>query len=268
MGKHLSETQIADFKEKGFIYPMDGISADEAAACRADIEHYEKDTGSHAQFSLTLKAHMPFGRLCRLIANEKILDAVEDLIGPNIICWGSSVFAKDAGDGKWISWHADTYYYGLVPQESLTLWVAFTPANPHTGCLRCIPGSHLANTEFDNDPNPDNLLIRGQTTKNVDETASEYMPLEPGQFSIHHECTVHSSEPNQSDDRRIGMSIHYATPGTKQTKWHGEGKPIATLLRGEDHHGYWDYEKLTDVDYDPVIAAHMVKVREEFLGRR
>ena len=64
------------------------------------------------------------------------------------------------------------------------------------------------------------------------------------------------------------MSIHYATPGTEQTKWHGEGKPIATLLRGEDRHGYWDYEKLTDVDYDPVIAAHMVKVREEFLGRR
>ena len=63
MGKHLSETQITEFKEKGFIYPMDGISADEAAACRADIEHYEKDTGSHAQFSLTLKAHLPFGRL-------------------------------------------------------------------------------------------------------------------------------------------------------------------------------------------------------------
>ncbi|MEK9685638.1 MAG: phytanoyl-CoA dioxygenase family protein [Rhodospirillaceae bacterium] len=268
MGKFLSDEQVNDFKRKGYVYPLDGISADEAAACREDIEYYEKDTGSHAQFSLTLKAHMPFGRICRLISNERILDAVEDLIGPNIICWGSSVFAKDVGDGKWISWHADTYYYGLVPQESLTLWLAFTPANPYTGCIRCIPGSHLVRTEFENDPSPDNLLIRGQTTKDVDETQAEFMPLEPGQFSIHHECTVHSSEPNQSKDRRIGISIHYATPGTRQTKWHGEGKPVATLLRGVDDYGYWDYEDLTVVDYDPQIAAHMVKVREEFLGRR
>ncbi len=123
-------------------------------------------------------------------------------------------------------------------------------------------------TVFENDPSPDNLLIRGQTTKDVDETKAEFMPLEPGQFSIHHECTVHSSEPNQSKDRRIGISIHYATPGTRQTKWHGEGKPVATLLRGVDDYGYWDYEDLTVVDYDPQIAAHMVKVREEFLGRR
>lgn len=268
MGKHLSDEQIAAFKRDGFIFPMDALSPEEAAACRADIEHYEADTGEHAQMSLTLKAHLPFGRLCNLIRNEKILDAVEDLIGPDIICWGSSMFAKDAGDGKWISWHADTYYYGIEPAESLTLWVAFTPANPHTGCLRCIPGSHLTESEFENDPRPDNLLIRGQTTKNVDESKAVFMPLEPGQFSIHHECTVHSSEPNKSDDRRIGMSIHYATPASVQTKWQGDGKPTAALVRGVDNYGHWDFEELTEVDYDPVIAADMVNIRNRFLGRR
>ena len=156
----------------------------------------------------------------------------------------------------------------MIPQESLTVWVAFTLSDPNTGCIRCIPGTHLAQTDFINKPEKNNLLSRGQTTQKVDETKAVFMPLNSGQFSIHHERTVHGSEPNKSDDRRIGMSIHYTTPATRQTEWKGKNKPTATLLRGNDRYGHWTYEELTTVEYDANIAAEMVRVREGFLDRR
>ncbi|MBK17712.1 MAG: phytanoyl-CoA dioxygenase [Rhodospirillaceae bacterium] len=267
MTKHLTEEQVESFNRNGFISPMNGISAEHAAECRKCVEHFEEETGHHAQDALTLKAHLPYRTLSEVVLNERILDAVEDLIGPNILCWGSSMFVKDPGGGKFVSWHADTYYYGVEPANSLTLWVAFTPANPTTGCIKCIPGSHLEETEFENTPTADNILSRGQTTKDVDASEATFMPLEPGQFSIHHEKTVHSSEPNLSDDRRIGMSIHYCSTQCRQTKYAEGEKPFAALVRGVDEYGHWENEKMAELDYDAAAAKEMIEIRNRFIGR-
>jgi non-heme Fe2+,alpha-ketoglutarate-dependent halogenase len=265
----LTEDQVARFRRDGFIFPMTAFDAEEARACRACLEDYERDTGQHAQESLTLKSHLPFRRFCELIRNDNILDAVEDLIGPNILCWGSSFFVKDPGDGRFVSWHADTYYYGIEPQETVTAWVAFTPADELTGCIRCIPGSHLTKTEFDTRRHENNILKRGQTTRDVDESGAVPMPLGPGQFSIHHECTVHGSEPNRSADRRIGYSIHYCPTHARETRPAGpDERPSAALVRGVDTFGFWDHEPMTAVDYDPAIAARMLDIRRQFLSRR
>ena len=94
MTKHLTEKQVESFKDNGFISPMDGLTAAEAQECLECLEDYEKRTGNSAQDSLTLKSHLPFGLFSRVIRNERVLDAVEDLIGPNILCWGSSFFVK------------------------------------------------------------------------------------------------------------------------------------------------------------------------------
>ena len=268
MPKHLTEAQVEQFRHDGFVFPMSAISAEEAAECRACLEDYERRTGQSAQESLTLKSHMPFGLFSRLIRNQRVLDAVEDLIGPNILCWGSSFFLKEPHSEDYVSWHADTYYYGIEPQETVTAWIAFTPANQVSGCIRSIPGSHLGKTDFENAPDANNMLKRGQRTRNVDVSKAVYMPLETGQFSIHHECTVHSSEPNRSDQHRIGYSIHYCPTHARETMYNPiDGKKSAALVRGVDDYNYWDHEPMTEVDYDPVMAAHMVEIRRQFMSR-
>ena len=268
MPKHLTDDQIDQFKRDGFIHPMDGLSPDVAKECLDCLEDYENRTGQSAQDSLTLKSHLPFGLFSRVIRNEQVLNAVEDLIGPNILCWGSSFFVKEPQSPTFVSWHADTYYYGIEPQQTVTAWIAFSPSNLESGCIRCIPGSHTTKTDFENAPSEHNVLKRGQNTRNVNEAKAVFMPLEPGQFSIHHECTVHSSLPNNADYRRIGYSIHYCPTHVRETMYDPvDGKKSAALVRGVDEFNYWDPEPETTVDYDPVMAAHMVEIRRQFMSR-
>ena len=268
MPKHLTEDQVEQFKRDGFIHPMDGLTPAEAQECIECLEDYESRTGQTARDSLTLKSHLPFGLFSRVIRKERVLDAVEDLIGPNILCWGSSFFVKEPHSETFVSWHADTYYYGIEPQETITAWIAFSPSNLESGCMRCIPGSHKTMTEFYNAPEENNILTRGQNTRNVDESKAVHMPLEPGQFSIHQECTVHSSQPNNADYRRIGYSIHYCPTHVRETMYDPvDGKKSAALVRGVDDYNYWDPEPMTVVDYDPVMAAHMVEIRRQFMSR-
>ena len=268
MPKALTDDQVAGFRRDGFVFPVDGISADTAQAAIDCLDRFERDTGHKPQLALTLKSHIPFRLFSDIIRDDNVLDAVEDLIGPNILCWGSSFFVKEPHDPSYVSWHCDTYYYGIEPQETVTAWIAFTPSNRVSGCIRCIPGSHLAETAFDETPNENNILTRGQTTRDVDESKSVYMPLEPGQFSVHHECTVHSSEPNNADHRRIGYSIHYCPTHVHQAHYAGDAKPAAALVRGVDDYGYWEHEKRTEVEYDAAAAARMKEIRDQFIGRK
>ena len=268
MPKALTDEQVAGFHRDGFVFPMDGISVDQADAAVDCLDRYERETGEAAQATLTLKSHLPFRLFSDIIRNDRVLDAVEDVIGPNILCWGSSFFVKEPHDPSYVSWHCDTYYYGVEPQATVTAWVAFTRSDLVSGCIRCIPGSHLGETSFDESPDPDNILSRGQTTRGVDESQAVFMPLEPGQFSIHHECTVHSSEPNNADHRRIGYSIHYCPTSARQTRYAAGEKPSAALVRGVDDYGHWVHEPRTEIEFDAAAAARMKEIRDGFIGRR
>ncbi len=268
MPKALTDEQVAEFRRNGFVFPIPGIAVNQANAAVDCLDLYERETGEKAQQTLALKSHLPFRLFSDIIRHPRVLDAVEDLIGPNIFCWGSSFFVKEAHDPSYVSWHCDTYYYGIEPQETVTAWIAFTPSNRVSGCVRCIPGSHLGETAFDEAPDPDNILTRGQTTRNVDESEAVYMSLEPGQFSIHHECTVHSSEPNNADHRRIGYSIHYCPTDARQTRYDAGETPSAALVRGVDEYGHWAHEPRTEVEFDATAATRMKEIRARFIGRR
>ena len=111
------------------------------------------------------------------------------------------------------------------------------------------------------------MLGRGQTTRGVDEARAVYMPLEPGQFSIHHECTVHSSEPNNADHRRIGYSIHYCPAHVRQTRYSSAERPTAALVRGVDAAGNWADEPETVVDFDRAALEWAEEQRRRFLSR-
>jgi len=253
MGKKLTDAQVRDFKRDGFLGPVDLISREEAAALRAHIEAVEARIGGEIQSRFKIKAHLPFPWLCELISHPRLLDAVEDIIGPNILCWGSSFFQKNAHDPRFVSWHQDSTYYGLEPPETLTAWIAISDSTLESGCVRFVPGTHgkgiYRHEEY---KAADNLLTRGQTILGVDTAKAVPMVLRAGQFSFHEEDTVHASDPNNSDDRRIGLSIHYVAPHVHETKYPGA---TAMLLRGKDTLGHWGHDPWPKTDWDPDCLA-------------
>lgn len=254
MGKHLTAAQIAHFKEHGYCYPCDALSAEEAAACRVRLEAYERQAGHDANRTLKIKGHLAFPWLVDLGRNPRILDAVEDLIGPDILLFGASVFAKDGRDPRYVSWHQDSAYFGLTPHEEVTAWVAFTPANSVNGCLRVLPDSHRGpDMKHVETFARDNMLAKGQALEGIDEAKAVEMPLEAGQFSLHHERMAHSSLPNRSYDRRVGFAFFYIPTRVKSIN----AGARATLVRGVDSFGHFEPDDLPQTDLDPRAMAQL-----------
>ncbi len=258
MPKHLTQDQVDAYHRDGFVGPVDLFSTEEAAQLRAKVEEVEAEMGSQIQQRCKIKAHLPFTFLCDVISHPKLLDAVEDIIGPNILCWGSSFFQKEAHDPGFVSWHQDSTYYGLEPPDTLTAWLAISDSNLESGCMEFIPGTHnqgiYDHKEFKAE---DNLLSRGQTIVGVDESKAQSMILKAGQFSFHKEDCVHGSAPNNSDDRRIGLSIHYVPPSIKETGFPGAS---VMVLRGEDTEGHWAVDMTPKKDWDPECLAELDRV--------
>jgi chlorinating enzyme len=247
MTKHLTAAQVEDFKARGYAYPFTAMSQEEAAGYRARIQAYEAHVGEDANRSLKIKAHLASPAFVELARNPRILDAVEDLIGPDILLFGASVFAKNANDPRYVSWHQDSTYFGLSPHEEVTVWVGFTDATSQNGCLRILPGSHReSDYQHQETFAKDNMLAKGQSLVGVDDSLGLEMPLKAGEFSIHHERTAHSSRCNTTDDRRIGFAFFYIPTHVTSTI----GRRRATLVRGEDRFGHWDPEALPSCDYD------------------
>ncbi|MBK18034.1 MAG: phytanoyl-CoA dioxygenase [Rhodospirillaceae bacterium] len=254
MPKLLTDEQVDRYHTQGAIAPIKVIEAEEADDFRRKFEDLEQEIGCEAQSKFRIKAHLPFPWLTKLTRNSKILDAIEDLIGPDIVVWGSSFFTKKANDHRFVSWHQDSTYYGFDPAESITAWVAFSDSTRETGCVRIIPGSHEGDAvmkhveTFD----PDNLLARGQTIEGVDENEVVDLELRAGEMSVHHNKTVHSSMPNPSNMPRIGYAIHICAPHVRQTQFEGA---TGTLVRGEDNFGHWAPDIEAKEHMDPECLA-------------
>jgi len=261
MPKTLSPGQVAAFERDGFLFGFDAISADAAKGLRARLEDYERTIGAEANTRLRVKAHLGFPWMVELASHPKVLDVIEDLIGPNIRLYLSSLWPKGARDGKFVSWHQDSAYYGLEPHEEVTAWVALTPSNRHNGCVRVIPGSHRgADFQHVETYDASNLLSRGQTIQGIDERIAVDMELRAGQFSVHHEKLVHGSAANDSDDRRIGIAFMYLPTHVRSTL----GRRASILVRGEDKFGYWDEDPVPRFDLDPVAMAAMKRAQDAY----
>jgi non-heme Fe2+,alpha-ketoglutarate-dependent halogenase len=251
----LSQQQIDSYNQDGFAGPFDLLTPDEARTLRDKVEEVEGVMGDQIQKRCKIKAHLPFPFLCDVISHPRLLDMVEDIIGPNILCWGSSFFQKEANDPGFVSWHQDSTYYGLEPPDTLTAWIAISEASLEAGCMKFIPGSHNQGIyEHEEFKGGDNLLSRGQTILGIEEEKAVPVPLKAGQFSFHKEDTVHASEPNRTNDRRIGLSIHYIAPNVRETKFPGAS---AMVLRGTDTEGHWGVDPMPQKDWDPDCLAEL-----------
>ena len=254
MAGSLTQAQVEHFCREGYAFPFDAIPAAEAASYVAKLDSYDAILGEEAQKQLKIKAHVAAPWIVALARNKNILDAVESVIGPDILLFGTSMFSKKARDVRFVSWHQDAAYYGLDPQQEVTCWVGLTDADTENGCMRVMPGSHLgADAVHDETYDPQNMLGRGQTIRGIDDSKAVYMPVKAGQFSMHHERTIHGSMPNPSDRRRVGISFFYMPTHVRSTI----GRRTATLVRGTDKYGHWDPEPMPKTDLDPVCMEFL-----------
>ena len=253
MSKLLTPAQLQAFQDEGYIAPIRVMTPDQAHALRERLEAFERTQGGPLKGSLRHKTHLLFTWLNDLVRQQKIVDAIEDLHGQNLLCWTTNFFIKEARDPAFVSWHQDSTYWGLSKPDVVTAWIALTESNETNGAMKVIPRTHL----LDQVPHRDtfsrnNLLTRGQEVAvDVDASQAVTLELQPGEMSLHHVRIIHGSEPNPSGERRIGFAIRYIPTHVRQI----EGDDSATLVRGVDTYNTFEPEPAPTRDFDPEFVA-------------
>ncbi|MBM3485151.1 MAG: phytanoyl-CoA dioxygenase family protein [Alphaproteobacteria bacterium] len=256
MTKLLSAQEVERFRRDGYLFPYRAISEAKAADSLRQLADYEATLGHEAQNHVRFKFHLVFNWALEIARNETILDAVEDLIGPDILLFAGSIWTKNAHDPRFVAWHQDSAYFGLDPHDEVTAWVAISDSRSDNGCLRYLPQSHhgadMTHIEKKGD---NNLLVFGQRIEGIADERGIDAELAPGEFTLHHERTAHSSRPNVSDRRRVGLSLFYIPAHVRSTG----ARRSALLVRGKDKYGHWDPDPLPRYDLDPITFEHMKK---------
>ena len=228
---YLTSNQLKQYKDQGYISPIEVLSSREALEARKEIELIEKKLPNEIDKSGRYNVHLISPKLDSIVHNSKILDAVESIIGKNILVCSTTLFIKNPNEQGFVSYHQDAKYIGLEPHNWVTAWVALTDSNENNGCMKMWPKSHLNIKDHNEKFNEGNLLTRGQTVENVPEDEVKSIELKAGQMSLHHPRVVHGSGINKSNDRRIGFVIQsYIGTNVKQTL----GENSVQLARGID----------------------------------
>lgn len=254
MGNHLSAAAVDAYRRDGYVHPLPCLAASEAKRFRDGIEAYERASGEHATLIIRNKGHLKLMRLYELAHDPRILDAIESVIGPNIMVWSSSLFVKEPRDPAFVAWHQDSYYWGLEPDDVVSAWVAFAPSTLENGAMQVIPATHKA-PQFAHKKSAEGsgnmLFTHEEIAVDVDEREGVSLLLAEGEMSLHHVKIVHGSPPNRSDARRYGYAIRYVAPHVRQR---GD-MPYATLVRGRDDYGYFKRDPVPKRDMDPDVLA-------------
>lgn len=196
------------FEQQGVVFPIRVLSDQEVTQFRDELEAAARDNPRRMD-----QLHMRYEWAYRLASHENVLDAVEKLIGPEILIDGNLVFYKPPHDDGYASWHQDSVYSGWHLTPSVSAWIALTVSEPANGCMRVIPGSHKQGLlEHENVEDPNLLNKRGERLlMDVDESQAVDVVLKPGEMSLHHTNIVHGSNPNTSDGPRIGFIVRFVT---------------------------------------------------------
>lgn len=234
----LTPAQIEQFNRDGFIR---GIRIYEGAEISA-IRRYFDDllakviAAGGDSYSIS-SAHLKYGQVWDILTNRKIVACVRDLLGENVIGWGSHFFCKMPGDGKQVAWHQDASYWPLSPSKAVTGWLAIDDADVENACMRFVSGSHHhgAMTFRPSDPQEHNVL--NQTIENV-EQYGQFVDdvLAAGEISFHSDLLLHGSEANSSTRRRCGLTLRYASADVRAAlDWNQKG----VWVSGADATGHW-----------------------------
>ncbi len=258
--KALTAAQVASYRHNGFVSAFPGLTQSEVAVCLDGVNRLEADLGcpiadADPKWRSHGHAHSPW--IANLARHPRILDAVEDVIGPNILVWTTTFFIKEADSKTFAAWHQDGTYFGLTPNEQVCAWVAITEASEEAGCME-----HVS---FNGQPRQlrhvalglkNSINRAGQTIQEpFDKSKPIAMPLKTGEFSLHHEFAIHRSARNHTPNRRIGIGLNYIPTHVRVD---GPHRCMAMLVRGEDRFRHFDL-------FDPPTAerdAHALALHQ------
>jgi ectoine hydroxylase-related dioxygenase (phytanoyl-CoA dioxygenase family) len=257
--KVLTKEQVEVFHHNGFLFPVPALSRDEVAICLAGLQRLESELGcavadADVKWRSHAYAHSPWFN--DLVRHPRILDAVEDVIGPNILVWTSTFFIKEAHSETYAAWHQDGAYFGLEPREQVCAWVALTDASAEAGCMEQLSFHGQPRLYHHAALGLANSINRaGQTIMEpFDDTKPVAMALPTGSFSLHHELAVHRSAPNRAGHRRVGIGLNYIPT---HVRVNGSVRLKAMLVRGEDKYGHFDLIEPPAAERDAAaLAAH------------
>ena len=239
MGLVLNESAVKHYETKGYYCPVDILDAEEIAYFRKALENYEKQEGEPITGSTRNKSHLLFPWVDELVRHPKILDPVEDLIGPNILCWNSVWWIKEKQSKSFVSWHQDARYWGLNTDRLVTVWLALSQARVENGCMQVLRGSHhlgRVNHVLSGDQAGADLERVEEARKRLDLV---HATMDPGDAMFFHSNTLHASAANNSDHPRWAMICCYNAASNDPYK--------------ESHHPR--YTKLDKVDDDQILSV-------------
>lgn len=263
----LSEDQVAQYWRDGFLFPLPVMSAEKATSLRKTLEaveaRYADDTLPQDVSSyLRTSPHVVMPFVCDMALDTAVLDAVEGILGPDLMIWGADFFIKEADTTKIVSWHQDLTYWGLgATSDQITAWIALSDVSVASGCMRFVAGSHKQAIVPHNDTfGADNLLSRGQEIAvDVDEADATPIELSPGEMSLHHGLLFHASGPNTSADRRIGLAVRFINPNARQEV---AERDYAMLARGVDRVGGFTHFAPPAREFDAASLALYDEIKD------
>lgn len=264
--KALTQEQVDFYRYNGFLFPIQALTPDEIAACLAGLQRLETELGcpvaeADVKWRSHAYAHSPWFN--DLIRHPRILDAVEDVIGPDILVWTSTFFIKEPHSPTYAAWHQDGAYFGLQPKQQVCAWLALTDASREAGCMEQL-SSHGAPREYHHTALglANSINRAGQTiVEAFDDTNPVAMALPAGSFSLHHELAVHRSAPNNASHRRIGIGLNYIPAHARVD---GPVRLQAMGVRGEDRYGNFDLIEPPAAERDAAALAVHQQVSDQY----
>ena len=244
------------YKSYGYFFPIDAVEINKVDNAAKKLNNIFQNPNKKIKHPWNLQSHLLANWIYDLCISSTLLDAVEKLIGPNILIQSADIFIKPPHGKKHINWHQDANYWGLDPYELVTGWIALTDVYENNGCMNYLPKSHLNNKIDHTETFEENSdLTRGQEI-NLTINKNEVVPvkLKKGQAALHHCLLAHCSGPNNTNLPRIGIAVRYLPTHVKQTK----GPPISMVLaRGIDEYKNFKMDKLPSGDFNSeAIAEH------------
>lgn len=242
--KRLTAAQVGRYEAEGYFSPLPVLSGDEVALYQAAVMDLQEFAARQPTPARIVQPHLYFRWAYELATHPLVLDAVEDVIGANILVHTTSIFCKRPRQRSFVSWHQDGFYWRLSEPKLVSAWIALTESTVENGCLRVVPHSQHRLLPHAQRRDEKNLLASGLTAEaEFDEEAAVDVTLRPGEMSLHHVNLVHGSSPNLSDTWRIGFAVRYVSTEVSQALPHHK----VVLARGRDDFGHYElFEGMPD----------------------
>ncbi len=235
--RRLTVDQIEQYNRQGFVQPFEIFDGDEIAGLRSYVDQLMADMGEAGGYGINCYQARLSG-LWDIATDPRILDLVEDLMGPNIVCWATAILSKKPHDPKRVPWHQDASFWSLSPARTVTVWLAIDDADAANSAMRFLPGTHDKGALPTSERDETSVFHKG--TANADALGEPFTnALKAGQVSLHADMLVHGSLPNTSDRRRCGLTLRYCPPEVRITNADWATGVEAILCRGADPTGHW-----------------------------